>query len=354
MGVAAAPSNVLKVARALLPVDTNGVSQFVVYIQGLGTRGRVDRLTGGAIGIGLEANILQAYRAILDNYAAGDELFFFGFSRGAFTIRSLIGFMNRVGIVDKSDDHSLMRMYDVYKSDIVVRNAELAELLFQGTRRSRPCPPIKFVGVWDTVAAVGIPYPISEYYINRDNLFHDIRLNTSVLNAYQALSIDERRQSFKPEIWTKPNEWKGVLEQVWFPGVHSNVGGSQQYGDGLANEALHWMAEKAERLGLQFDTTYLDYYKPCFNSRLNESLKGLYRVIGAYARPIGELPDSNQFIHQSAIDRRSFPELKYGPKNLLDALARAEPLPIANTTRTARGEPCPSRGPPLRRQARRT
>jgi hypothetical protein len=152
----------------------------------------------------------------------------------------------------------------------------------------------------------------------------------------QALAIDERRKPFAPNIWTRPAGWAGQLEQAWFPGVHSNVGGGYTP-DGLANEALHWVVEKAEHLGLEFDAGYLAHFLPCFNSLLQDSMTGIYKVMGSNVRTLGERGEA---IHQSAMDRKNLPACAYDPPNLKAYLAKASIPLVVTTTRVPRGVPC--------------
>ncbi len=130
-----------------------------------------------------------------------------------------------------------------------------------------------------------------------------------------------------------------MLEQAWFCGVHTNVGGSCRW-DGLANEALHWMVEKAEDAGLEFDSAYLQPFLPCFNSELIDSMTAKYRALGEYVRPLGEQKADGEMIHQSVIDRHNLAELKYAPGNLQKYLSAGPPV-VTTTTRTPRGVPCP-------------
>ena len=109
------PTNVTKVARAVRPRASNGTDQAVFYHEGVGTAGGLDRYTGGAFGEGIEANIRELYRFLVYNYEPGDELYFFGFSRGAFTVRTLAGFMNKVGLVQKDDDYYVPELYACYR-----------------------------------------------------------------------------------------------------------------------------------------------------------------------------------------------------------------------------------------------
>ena len=332
------PTNVLKTARAVLPRAASGVEQVLYYHEGVGTEGGMDTLTGGAFGAGMEQNVRSLYRFLVYNFEPGDELYLFGFSRGAFTVRTLAGFMNKVGLLQKDDEYYTPEIYGLYQSATATDSPEWQHA-FRNIRDTRPCPPIRFVGVWDTVGALGAPGFMGQVF-NRDKYkYHDIGLNPAIQHAYHALAIDERRKPFAPSLWTKPAGWNGTLEQVWFAGVHSNVGGSYAP-DGLANEALHWMIGNAEALGLEFDKRFLAHYLPCFNSVLNDSLTAMYKVMGPHVRPIGEHAADGEAVHQSALDRMNLPECEYDPPNLREYLGRGSPR-VVNTTRIPRGTPCP-------------
>jgi len=293
---------------------------------------------GGVWGEGIEDNIRSLYRFILYNYETGDEIFLFGFSRGAFTVRTLVGFMNLVGMVQKDDDYYIPEIYGCYQHGQTPGSPEWTKA-FHNVSNTGPCPPIKFIGVWDTVGSLGAPGLLGQVFNKKKYQYHDVGLNSHIENAYHALAIDERREPFAPSIWSRVKGFTGKLEQAWFAGVHSNVGGSCTP-DGLANEALHWVVEKAEGLGLEFDATFLAHYRPCFNSLLQDSMSAMYKVMGEHKRPIGvEAPDS-ETVHQSAIDRMNLAPLKYAPANLKEYLARVVPAKISNTTRVARGTPC--------------
>lgn len=331
------PTNVLKVARAILPRSSASINQVVYYHEGVGTGGVIDKFTGGAFGDGMAKNVRALYRFIVYNFEPGDQLYFFGFSRGAFTVRTLAGFMHKVGLLEKDDEYYTPEIYDLYQSSTPHDSAKW-EHAFRNIKGTRPCPPISFIGVWDTVGALGAPGLLGQLF-NRDKYkYHDIGLNLKIEKACHALAIDERRKPFAPSLWAKPSGWNGILEQAWFAGVHSNVGGSY-HPDGLANEALHWMVEKAEALGLEFDTSFLQHYRPCFNSVLNDSMTAMYKVIGPHVRPIGQQLAGNESIHQSSLDRKNFPPCNYDPQNLQEYLGRGNPC-IINTSRIARGTPC--------------
>jgi uncharacterized protein (DUF2235 family) len=333
------PSNVTKVARAVRGHASDGIDQIVYYHDGVGTAGGIDRFTGGAFGAGIESNVRELYRFIVYNYEPGDELYFFGFSRGAFTVRTLAGFMNKVGLIHKDDDYYVPEIYDCYESSKGPGTPEWTKA-FHNINATHSCPPIRFMGVWDTVGALGAPGFLGQILNKNKYRYHDVGLNAHVENAYQALAIDERRKPFRPNLWKSPPGWTGRLEQAWFPGVHCNVGGGYSP-DGLANEALHWIVEKAEALGLEFDIAYLNHFKPCFNSVLQDSMTATYRVIGEYVRPIGNQPAEGEVLHRSVLDRRELAECDYHPENLEAFLTRGVPFGPAMTTRVPTGTPCP-------------
>ncbi|SRR6266404_1978470 len=329
------PTNVLKVARAVLPASSTGIVQVVYYHEGVGTLGNLDKWTGGAFGRGMEKNVRSLYRFLVYNYEPGDEIYLFGFSRGAFTVRTLVGFMNDVGLLQKEDEYFTPELYNLYQSSTPTGSEEWKHA-FRKIKNPRPCPLIHFVGVWDTVGALGPPGALGQL-LNRNKFkYHDIQLHPTVLHAYHALAIDERRKPFAPSLWTQPTDWTGTLEQVWFAGVHSNIGGGY-HPDGLANEALHWMVEKAEDLGLEFDKPFLAHYRPCFNSPLQDSMSQVYRLMGPNVRAIGTCDEG---IHQSVFDRVNLSTCKYDPPNLRAYMAGRDNKNAINTKRIHRGTAC--------------
>jgi uncharacterized protein (DUF2235 family) len=333
------PTNVTKMTRAVVPRAADGIEQVVYYHDGVGSGDFLDRFTGGAFGDGIENNVRDLYRFLVYNYNAGDEIYLFGFSRGAFTVRTLAGFMNQVGLVQKDDDYFVPDLYACYEHRTGPGTPEW-EAIFKFIDDPRPCPPIRFIGVWDTVGALGAPGLLGQLLNRGKYKYHDVSLNPWIQNAFQALAIDERRKPFLPNLWSRPPGWPGQLEQVWFAGVHSNVGGGYKP-DGLANEALHWMVEKAEHLGLDVDRSYLLHFTPCFNSILQNSMTFMYRLFGPHVRKIGVQLDGFEAVHRSALDRRNYPPCAYHPGNLDAYLARNSAHRPALTTRVATGTPCP-------------
>ena len=157
--------------------------------------------------------------------------------------------------------------------------------------------------------------------------YHDVSLNEHIINAYHALAIDERRKPFAPTLWSRPEGWSGKLEQAWFPGVHSNVGGGYKP-DGLANEALHWLVSKAVSVGLDVDQSYLAHFEPHFDSVLNDSMSMKYRLMGPGTRTIGDYAEHGECVHKSVVDRMADAKSEYAPKNLTDDALK---LPVVGT-----------------------
>jgi uncharacterized protein (DUF2235 family) len=331
-------TNVTKLARAVKPRSADGIDQIVYYHDGVGTRWGLDRISGGAFGVGIESNLRELYRFIAYNYVTGDEIYLFGFSRGAFTVRTLTGFMNKVGLVEKGDDFCVPELYACYHKSVAPGDPAWITA-FKNVRTPRSCPPIKFVGVWDTVGALGAPGFIGQLFNRGRFKFHDVTLNPNIQNAAHAMAIDEHRKPFTPNIWSKPPDWKGNLIQAWFAGVHCNVGGGYSP-DGLANEALHWMASQARVLGLELDDEYLLPFRPCFNSDINESMTMFYRLLGFHLRPIGEHRADDECVHQSVLDRYELQCLRYAPKNLAPMVPDKSYPPAVTTPGRAQGVPC--------------
>lgn len=327
------PTNVTKVARTVRAIAPDGTHQVVGYFDGVGTGGPLDKFTGGAFGDGMCRNVVALYRFLLYNYVPGDELYFFGFSRGAFTVRTLAGFMNYVGLLDKDDDYFVPEVFGLYERRVAPDSPEWQVAFRKSDRRA--CPAIRYIGVWDTVGSLGAPGWLGKFVNGRKYAFHDVGLSAPIQNAYHALAIDEHRVPFAPTLWQRPPGWPGELEQAWFAGVHSNVGGSYKP-DGAANEALHWLVEKAERLGLAFDNAALAHYEPHFRANLNDSMTALYRPMGKLLRDVGKHVAHGEKLHRSVLDRYGA-DAAFRPKNLESVISHGvSSLPIAETTRVGR------------------
>ncbi len=312
-------TNVVKMAKAISPVSDDGIRQELYYHPGIGSEGHMmKRVFDGATGTGISANILDAYRYIINTYKSGDELFLFGFSRGAFTVRSLAGLIRNSGILKIENMDQVQRAFNIYRSrHPTYQPREVESTLFRKTYAVEEVTHIKFIGVWDTVGALGNPLFMNSMLSQR-NQFHDTELSSKIGNAFHALAVDEKRRNFEAALWhQQPGIKDQVLEQVWFTGVHSDVGGGYVE-TGLSDIALKWMLEKAQSCKLKFDNITLN---PDPMAPKHESYSGFYTLQPKYFRPMGleitGMGNTNEFIHPSVLERyKNDPD--YRPQNLVD------------------------------------
>lgn len=288
-GVDQTPSNITRIVRSIPPVgvdhsdpaDPKPIPQITFYQNGIGTgqSGLYYRLLGkylsGATGEGLADNIREVYNFICCNYHRGDEIILLGFSRGAFTARSISTLIQQLGLltpkglqfmVDICDDweHQNIQGWKSTSPEPWPNRPNFGDPAYhdmlhklQLTRRNIP---VKCVAVWDTVGALGIPslaiFPPSR---TKEFAFVDTKALDNIEYAFQALGLDEKRRSYAPTVWYKPPEQKlpKVLKQTWFPGVHSDIGGSYA-NDDIANLTLAWMVGQLEQHKLiTFNRDYL-------------------------------------------------------------------------------------------------
>lgn len=316
------PTNVVKVHRAIAHKGTDGVEQRAHYQPGVGTKPG-EHLTGGAFGAGLSRDVQDAYRFVVLNFEPGDELYFFGFSRGAYTARSTVGLIHNCGILRREHASRIGEAYALYRSrntGTTPQSPRAKRFRADYSRESR----IRFIGVWDTVGALGIPLSGLRLVnvFNRRFQFHDTQLSNGVDTAFQALAIDERRGSFRPTLW-KPLPVSGaqLVQQVWFSGVHSDVGGGYPAG-GLADLALLWLVERARTNGLTFKPE-LSVPPPSPNAlgELHDSRTGIYRILPVFDRQIGTIDGTHEYVASSAVTRTR--QLRaYRPKSLMSYLGQ--------------------------------
>lgn len=322
------PTNVLRFLRLLKPRD-NEQHQVVYYDTGIGTGGPWDKYMGGAFGLGISDNIMDAYRFLTNNWAEGDRIFMLGFSRGAYTVRSLAGFIHFMGLLHKESMPAFPLCYSYYKAFSKdrpgMKQAELVESLRTTIREAHRRPPIHFLGVWDTVGALGVAIPGLQSLSRNWVGFHNTQLSSTIQHAVHALAIDETRSQFQPNLWTYPadpveadEEANGPAAgadqvlQVWFPGAHSDVGGGSADSD-ISDQALTFMIAQARRHGLQFYEAAGDVApdSPPVKWVINDEYKGVYRLTSRYYRPIGDQQRMdaglelavNEKIHESTIQR---------------------------------------------------
>jgi Uncharacterized alpha/beta hydrolase domain (DUF2235) len=285
---------ICQAGRGTLPDPDNNV----YYGKGVGLEPGM-RLSGGALGKGLSENVREAYRWLVRRYADGAEIYVFGFSRGAYTARSLTGLINYAGLLRPQDEGAIEDAYEAYR----FRQRERAKTRFHESaarQRSRQVR-LRFLGVFDTVGSLGLPLDwvktITSDLPHLNLQFHDTRLCGNVDVACQALAIDERRGPYEPTWWEAPAPGAVMPDkvlQVWFPGVHSDVGGGYVDDRSLAEVALGWMLEQAREAGLDLAPglpTWPITGDP--GGTLHDSLSHGWRFahllpsIDPYVRPIG-------------------------------------------------------------------
>ena len=353
-------TNVVRVAQAVKPVSSDGIPQVVYYNAGVGSGGPLDRLLGGVFGAGLRDNVKRGLAFLSLNWEAAeeeaaeegesaDEIYIFGFSRGAYTARALAGVISAIGgIPRQASFDQLERVWNHYRNSKEQREADqqgIDDLIWKLPKDGKP-PIIKCVAVWDTVGSYGIPAGFGFAGFARrltawTRGFHDNEIGPHIEYGLHAMAIDERRRAFTATAWVnKPGEDRQNVEQVWFAGAHANVGGGYKQ-SGLSDHALIWMIARAHELTrLEFDTDYIaKHFWPCAACSLFRSYRGwVLDRIRPYVRPIStgvrvakELMGTdtsadriiNAKVHWSVRDRIGKLGLvdetkyrKYSPKNL--------------------------------------
>jgi uncharacterized protein (DUF2235 family) len=383
-------------------VDTDGhrrdpaiPRQLAFHEDGVGTEDfKLFKLIGGAFGWGLSRNIRQLYALLATNYVPGDRIFMFGFSRGAFTVRSLCGMVCRIGLIDVGHEfneeearevlvdasrirlfgwlqyRTLRRSVDGFSQPELVERALMAAFRRYRRRHLRqralfparvqnalrwlsdkvlpgfnpyPSPDeqtsdetrppyfhkgvkVRCVGVWDTVGALGLPMDWMRNLLDRivRISFHSTGLHEKVENAYHALAIDDERHTFHPTLWNEfeSDPEKTRIQQVWFAGAHSNVGGGYPK-QGMAHVTLYWMMRHARDAGLHLYAE--DIARTQRAANVNDKLYDPRSGLGAYyryrPRNIAALAQANcraktARIHASVFERIAVGVQSYAPSNL--------------------------------------
>lgn len=308
------PSNVAKTWQALadapLPADFHygviapirpkiirtGVEGEVIYLSGIGTSGTVKRkLLEGGTGTGTSERIRDAYRFLAERYETGDKIYGFGFSRGAFAVRSLAGFIEFAGLPKKPralKEEELLDLYEAYRDEKTI----------DPSHYGNASVPVDFLGVWDTVGALAFGNTIGD--------FHRIHPR-NVIRVAHALALDEQRERFEPSYWETPQGAGTKLDEIWFSGCHTNIGGG--YADAnLSNIAYLWMLRMARDAGLPLDPRGLAEYdaQSPFGMQRDSYAEfyGQMGLIGKIAIGIGakhgpRTVQASQRIHQSVFDR---------------------------------------------------
>ncbi|MCV6585146.1 MAG: DUF2235 domain-containing protein [Marinibacterium sp.] len=285
-------THVRELAQSVMAASQGNDAQIAHYFKGVGTKSKgfgglgnlVSKYGGGAFGWGLNRRIKDAYRYIASNYEPGDKIYIFGFSRGAYTARSLAGLIRKAGIIDRVNRASVNRAFWLYKQlgDHNGPDAPHIQALRQGMsprvatsqkdldKRGNDgsvMVDIAYLGIWDTVGAMGIPSRLTgraEELVNFRHRFHDMELSSLVQSARHAVAIDEQRGFFPPTLWSNLNRLSRnksfdagqagstdrPYQQMWFVGDHGTVGGSGAGQKPLSAITMGWIADGARLAGL--------------------------------------------------------------------------------------------------------
>ena len=303
-------TNVYKLYKALLVTAT----QIPFYDDGVGADGNpISKVLGGAFGTGLWQKIKDGYAKIAHVYEAGDQLFLFGFSRGAYTARSLAGMISACGLPTTNFTDDIVDIaFKAYRD-----KADRQNILSGLTNFAMDGPNITMAGVWDTVGSLGIPAAIGL----SDPIaygFLDTSLSPKIQNAYHALAIDEKRAQFPPTLWTSQPAPGQTMEQVWFVGVHSDVGGGEPDDTpgttALSDITLGWMMSKASGLGLQFDPNVLAQYQvPLMPEYSLDTLHASWNILWGLPR---ERSIANNATLANSVKFRCMKDSSYRPEHL--------------------------------------
>ncbi|MDA0588052.1 MAG: DUF2235 domain-containing protein [Planctomycetota bacterium] len=296
-------TNVVNTYKELVRND----SQHTYYDPGLGTFSPLGRVMGKkvgkalglAFGWGLQTNIEDAYEYLMDHHQPGDHVYLFGFSRGAYTVRSLAGMICKLGVMQRGSKNLIpyaSLLYNARGNDDIAAD-------FKRTC-SHDCN-MHCIGVWDTVGSLG--------HLYSRHRFFDVTLHPEIRHGYHAVSIDEKRRKFPVILWDESRKTNAqVIYQVWFPGVHSDVGGSYPE-SGLSDGSLKWMLNRCEAAGLKLKTGWRDRIQPNPEDKASqhESRTGFWKV---WPKATRRIPEGSR-IHDSVI-RRTEAGVGYAPANL--------------------------------------
>jgi uncharacterized protein (DUF2235 family) len=336
-----AADNVVKISQAIKPTAKDNVAQIVYYDEGIGSNTgiplaqAIEKFGGGAFGWGIDHKIQDAYRFLCLNYEPGDEIYLFGFSRGAYTARSLGGLLYNAGLLRRDCLRKLSAAYELYRSR--AKEAKPSHQFAADFRKKYCidyCPPngyeavdqgrvpVKALCCWDTVCALGIPNLVSfvnlDQHLRKRYEFFDHHVNRLVEFAFHAAAIDEIRAAYNvtPMEHCKDCEDKQQIRQVWFPGDHGCVGGGDPSLQGLSDAALVWMMDQVEPLGLDLDKSKIEGgIKVNYRTHFDNTPKGIDRLTGEVYRSVY---GGFNALHESVIQRWHDPELLYRSKNLRD------------------------------------
>lgn len=327
-------TNVERLRQLIAAHDGAGNPQIVNYLPGVGTEHGLGHLMGGMFGYGLAANVQQGYRWLCKTTAPADAIYLFGFSRGAFTARSLGGMIRKCGLLNEPGDDAINAAYAFYR-DASIKPGDAGAIAWRAARSRET--RIRFIGVWDTVGALGIPDTAAWVPFSRQRYqFHDTDLSSIVDYAYQALALDEHRADFRPTKWMRypatmaPGESPTAkkpeqidVEQRWFVGAHGDVGGGYRHDgagrvpDPLPDLPLAWLQRKALGAGLACRAPPVapDASAGVPRNSYAEFMLGLYKIFHrpfdrTFGTGVNETIDISVWQHAQAVARYPSPTLR--------------------------------------------
>ena len=276
--------------------------QIGFYDRGLGTGWR--KFTGSVAGVGMSRNIRECYEFLFENFQAGDRIYLFGFSRGAATVRSLSGLIHMFGILPKSRPELIGQAYGIYKSRRESREQRAKDFV---ARHHTMWTKVRLLGVWDTVAALGVPSRSVSAVLDRlpffKHRFHNFELSECVEHARQALAVDDERKTFHPLLWDPKIRDYQTMKQVWFCGMHTDVGGGYAK-SALSDIALEWMVREAEQAGLHIYPRHRITTAPDPDGHMHDSREGFPGAI--FRREVRSWPagrSDKPVVHESVTKR---------------------------------------------------
>jgi uncharacterized protein (DUF2235 family) len=362
----ATPTNVVRLGQLLRSSDPVGIPQIPIYVQGVGTAQGVGKLSssmerylGGILGHGLYRNLIDAYIKLIFMYEPGDEIYIFGFSRGAFTARSLTGFIRATGIVPRGSLDMLPKAIKRYQdksqgskthpsseeshqfrlqTSPFVATSEKEVAWREGKQEGDlTLLKVSYLGVWDSVGALGVPrHLVAASLLNRNKYaFHDASLSSMVKSARHSVALDERRRSFEPTRWDNVVELNAEqgddslpYQELYFVGDHGSVGGGGEIVS-LSSIALGWIAKGAQEAGLSLQEQDLAKIKklenilgPTYNSTTEPGfITKLMRKSGKDRAG----PDTVDELHPSVFERWKH-DAAYRPGSLVHLKTQLETI----------------------------
>ncbi len=325
------PTNVINILQSIKAVDDNDIHQVIYYDEGLGTKqmdseeslvDRLIKLGGGALGLGIDHKIQDVYRFLCINYEPEDEIYLFGFSRGAYTIRCLAGLIYNTGLPRRQFIRKIPEAYAIYRDkENEDKHPDGRESInFRNKYGERV--PIKALCCWDTVAAIGFPDLLPgiglDEKLNEKYRFYDSTINPTVEKAIHAVAIDEIRKVFDvTRMEPHRTREKEQVTQVWFPGGHGCIGGGSKEERGLSDRALRWMIEQVKPLGLALDEKRVEFgLQPDYKSPFDNTPKFPFNLGSPNIRGVtGEFSDLHESVKQRWADTTIRPP--YRPENLM-------------------------------------